>query len=198
LSALGLTLIAMPLLSVLMVRMYERKFRHDVSVLHGVTRGEEHSSPLHFETLQELWSHLMTHGSKAVFQDKPAVPGMIRTHDVAGIVQAVEAQSEPVPPRPALEEVLGSPPAPEVVESAVEHEAVKELTPLEFTPGAKRSSAATGQKEAVPSRIFRDYDIRGKADEEITPDLAKRLVRRWLPRRLSVVSAELWWAVTPD
>jgi len=173
LSALGLTLIAMPLLSVLMVRMYERKFRHDVSVLHGVTRGEEHSSPLHFETLQELWSHLMTHGSKAVFQDKPAVPGMIRTHDVAGIVQAVEAQSEPVPPRPALEEILGSPPAPEAVEPAVEHEEVKELTPLEFTPGAKRSSAP--QKEAVPSRIFRDYDIRGKADEEITPDLAKKI-----------------------
>ena len=62
--ALIVAALIIPMLAILLVRMYEARIRHDLDALHGVTRGEELSSPLHFESMQELWSILTGFASR--------------------------------------------------------------------------------------------------------------------------------------
>lgn len=187
--ALIIAALIIPMLAFLLVRMYEARIRHDLDALHGVTRGEELSSPLHFESMQELWSILTGFASRHA--PTPSAGGKaasaIRTHDVAGIVEDAEALSlmpVAVPieesqvqvakqAAPALVLEKAQEEEPEVIQD--EHD-VAELSPLEFTL-SKKGGDDTSAKSGFPAHVFRDYDIRGKAVTEISEDLAVQIGR---------------------
>ncbi len=191
LIALVVAVLLVPALSVLLVRMYDQKFRHDLEALHGVTKGNELSSPLHFDTMQEIWSlltsvigkhHGVAQGAKASSE--------IRTHDVAGIVQdAEDSLLMPLPPKAETLEVhpevpvAHELPTPEQDEAIVE-ESVRELSPLEFTL-SKPGASGVAKPSGIPSQVFRDYDIRGKAGSEISDELA-----RWIGQSIGTEALE--------
>ena len=189
--ALIVAALIIPVLAFLLVRMYEARIRHDLDALHGVTRGEELSSPLHFESMQELWSILTgfasRHAPASSAGGKPA--DAIRTHDVAGIVEDAEALNlmpvaVPIEDAQAQGRKQAAPALVLEKDQAQEEEQAEghddhdfaELSPLEFTL-SKKGGEETSAKSGFPAHVFRDYDIRGKAVAEISEDLAVQIGR---------------------
>lgn len=185
-AAMLLSLLLVPLLAFLLVRLFETRLHHDLTALHGVTRGEELSSPLHFESMQELWSHLTGMGGRPAAAQSPSAT--IRTNDVAGIVEAAESAGKLPPPvrSPEAAAELAMTPAIEVpvahelpeseVERPSEEDSIRELSPLEFTLSKKETGPAAAGS-SFPDHVFRDYDIRGRAVTEITEELAVSIGR---------------------
>lgn len=175
LALLASALLLTPGLVIVMVRIYDRKISEDINVMHALTRSEEQTGALNLDVMQELWSVLI-----ASAPQKPTLSGNIRTHDVAGIVQAAERidsgataslnrnealQADSLP--------LDAPDSSEDVFAEAE-KASNEPEALEFNLASIENEVLAADS-GVPSRIFRDYDIRGNASTEITPALATQI-----------------------
>ncbi len=169
LSAIGLIF-----MMVRLVRKFDHTLNQDMNAIQSMLKGETPTTPLNFDLVKDLQGSLNANPVIAASikkeEKKSELDSLAAIEMTETDINSLKKQEVSLPQYNEADELAldaGQEPASEqpVVEAKIDHNS------LEFQKVQLQQAA----EAAMPSRIFRAYDIRGKAHTEISKTIAHQI-----------------------
>jgi len=159
-----------------LIRKFDHTLNQDMNAIQSMLKGEKPATPLNFELTKDLHGTLVANPVIAATikqeEKKTELESLAEIEmtsvDIADLVKKEEMPAHKYNEADMLS--LNTSSIPEVTISPVVEQKV-ETNSLEF----QKAQLKIAEESAIPKHIFRAYDIRGKAHNEITPNLAHQI-----------------------